>query len=129
MYNKSIKLITKREKKVKLFEDKNEEEKAEKINRKDDFDHLREKYKKLIENVERHNNLYYNEDKPEISDMEYDFLVKELKKIEQEFPELKEEYKNVISYNNAEYEIPPNGRGGVTSRQFFRLTYKMLIYS
>ena len=129
MYNKSIKLITKREKKVKLFEDKNEEEKAEKINRKDDFDHLREKYKKLIENVERHNNLYYNEDKPEISDMEYDFLVKELKKIEQEFPELKEEYKNVISYNNAEYETPTDRIGGVASEKFSKVTHKIPMLS
>ena len=34
---------------------------------------------KLVEQIQYHNNLYYNSDKPEISDVEYDNLVKELK--------------------------------------------------
>lgn len=41
--------------------------------------------KKLIE---YHNNRYYNEDNPEISDYEYDQLTIELRKIEKEYPEL-----------------------------------------
>ena len=35
-----------------------------------------------------HNNRYYNEDSPEISDYEYDMLLRELEKIEQEYPSL-----------------------------------------
>ena len=35
-----------------------------------------------------HSDLYYNQDNPEISDYEYDMLNNELKKIEEEYPEL-----------------------------------------
>lgn len=38
--------------------------------------------------IERHSKLYYEKDAPEISDSEYDNLVLELKKIEEEHPEL-----------------------------------------
>lgn len=38
--------------------------------------------------IEYHNNLYYNEDQPEISDYEYDLLTRELRALEKEFPEL-----------------------------------------
>ena len=37
--------------------------------------------------IEHHANLYYNEDNPEISDAEYDDLVKQLKELEKEHPE------------------------------------------
>ena len=42
--------------------------------------------KKLIE---YHNDRYYNKDNPEISDFEYDKLLRELENIEEEYPELK----------------------------------------
>lgn len=38
--------------------------------------------------IERHNRLYYNEARPEITDQEYDRLVKELERLEAEQPEL-----------------------------------------
>lgn len=38
--------------------------------------------------VEYHNNLYYNQDAPELSDYEYDLLTRELRALEKEFPEL-----------------------------------------
>ena len=41
--------------------------------------------------LEYHNNLYYNNDSPEISDMEYDKLLRELENLEKEFPEYKSE--------------------------------------
>lgn len=44
-------------------------------------------YIKLIEEIKYHSNRYYNEDKPEISDYDYDMLMKRLKKIEKEHPE------------------------------------------
>lgn len=51
----------------------------------------KEKAKKRIEDlrktVEYHANKYYNEDKPEISDFEYDMLMVELKNLEKQYPE------------------------------------------
>lgn len=41
--------------------------------------------------VSYHSNLYYNMDKPKISDFEYDMLSQEIRKIENRFPELKKE--------------------------------------
>ena len=43
----------------------------------------------LTEIIEYHNNLYYNQDEPEISDFEYDMLLRELENLEEEYPELK----------------------------------------
>ena len=42
----------------------------------------------LRKKVEYHANKYYNEDKPEISDFEYDMLMVELKNLEKQYPEL-----------------------------------------
>ena len=39
--------------------------------------------------IEYHNNLYYNQDEPEISDFEYDRLLRELENLEDEYPELR----------------------------------------
>ena len=41
----------------------------------------------LYELINYHNDLYYNLDKPEISDAEYDALVRKLKQLEAEHPE------------------------------------------
>ncbi len=45
--------------------------------------------KELTDLIEYHNNLYYNNDEPEISDFEYDKLLRELENLEEEFPSLK----------------------------------------
>lgn len=45
--------------------------------------------KELTEQLEYHNNLYYNKDEPEISDFEYDKMLRELENLEEEFPTLK----------------------------------------
>ncbi|MBJ7497893.1 MAG: NAD-dependent DNA ligase LigA, partial [Gemmataceae bacterium] len=42
----------------------------------------------LCEEIEKHNRLYYQEAKPEISDKEYDKLLKELVDLEKKHPEL-----------------------------------------
>jgi DNA ligase (NAD+) len=39
--------------------------------------------------IERHNRLYYVEDRPQIPDSEYDLLFRELQNIEEKFPELR----------------------------------------
>ena len=43
----------------------------------------------LTKELGHHNNLYYNQDEPEISDYEYDMLLRELELLEKEFPDLK----------------------------------------
>ena len=43
----------------------------------------------LSRQLEYHNNLYYNMDEPEISDFEYDKMLRELEELEEEFPELR----------------------------------------
>jgi len=48
----------------------------------------RQKAENLREQIRYHNDRYYNQDSPEISDYEYDMLLKELEEIENEFPEL-----------------------------------------
>ena len=52
-----------------------------------DLKAVKQKYKELKKTIKYHNNLYYNEDNPEIEDFEYDALMRELKAIEKEYPE------------------------------------------
>ena len=47
--------------------------------------------KELRKIVEYHAKKYYDEDKPEISDFEYDMMMLELRALEAQFPELIEE--------------------------------------
>ncbi len=53
-----------------------------------DFKIAKQKHKELKKIIKYHNNLYYNEDTPELSDFDYDALMRELKAIEKEYPEL-----------------------------------------
>ncbi len=46
-----------------------------------------QRYKELVELIRYHSERYYNEDNPEISDYEFDMLMRELKAIEKEHPE------------------------------------------
>lgn len=45
--------------------------------------------KELTEQLEYHNNLYYNKDDPEISDYEYDKMLRELEELEKQYPQFK----------------------------------------
>ena len=47
----------------------------------------KKKFQELVKNIQYHNNLYYNNDSPEISDAEYDALINEYKNIKKLFPE------------------------------------------
>ena len=47
---------------------------------------IKNKIDHLKKEIERHNKLYYDKENPEISDAEYDNLVKELEKLEREYP-------------------------------------------
>lgn len=53
------------------------------------FEEARVRAKILSEQLNYHNDLYYNQDSPEISDYEYDMMLRELEKIEDEFPMLR----------------------------------------
>jgi DNA ligase (NAD+) len=44
--------------------------------------------RELIDEISHHDNKYYVEDNPEISDYEYDMLVSELKGLEEKYPDL-----------------------------------------
>jgi len=53
-----------------------------------DFKEAKKRAAQLTKEIRHHNELYYNQDAPEISDFEYDALTRELKAIEKEYPEL-----------------------------------------
>lgn len=52
------------------------------------FDEAKKRAASLCAEINYHNDRYYNQDNPEISDYEYDMLLRELENIEAEFPEL-----------------------------------------
>ena len=49
----------------------------------------KKRIKELTDIIRYHNERYYVEDSPEIEDFEYDALMRELKALENDFPELK----------------------------------------
>ncbi len=53
-----------------------------------DLKTAKSRHKELVKIIRYHNELYYNQDKPEIEDYEYDAFTRELKAIEKEYPEL-----------------------------------------
>lgn len=66
----------------------------------------------LIDKINYHSDKYYNQDTPEISDFEYDMLIKELIKLEAENPEFKR------------VDSPSNRVGGVALDKFDQVTHK-----
>jgi len=50
---------------------------------------IRKKVEKLREEIVYHNSRYYVLDQPEISDAQYDRLMRELEKLEGQYPELR----------------------------------------
>ena len=86
------------------------------------FSDIEEKYTKLRNEIEYHNNLYYNEDKPLISDMEYDALMRELKQLEQKYPELLKNEENGES-------SPTEKIGGTASEKFSKVRHRVPMLS
>lgn len=70
------------------------------------------KIENLINTLNYHSDKYYNQDTPEISDFEYDNLMKELIKLESENPELKR------------VDSPTNRVGGIALDKFEQVTHK-----
>ena len=71
-----------------------------------DFKQAKKRASELTRIIRHHNELYYNQDAPEIEDFEYDALMRELKAIEKEYPEL-------ISKNSPTQKV-----GGVALKLF-----------
>ena len=71
----------------------------------------------LTEKIEYHNNLYYNLDEPEISDFEYDALLRELEELEKEFPQLKQP------------SSPTNRVGGSAGAKFSPVVHSVVMES
>lgn len=86
------------------------------------FSDVEEKYTKLRNEIEYHNNLYYNKDKPLISDMEYDALMRELKQLEQKYPELLKNEENGES-------SPTEKIGGTASEKFSKVRHRLPMLS
>lgn len=78
---------------------------------------VKKKMDELIDLINYHSNKYYNEDTPEISDFEYDNLMKELMKIETEHPGLKRE------------DSPSTRVGGKPLDKFNQVTHKIPMLS
>lgn len=73
--------------------------------------------KELSKQLEYHNNLYYNMDEPEISDFEYDKMLRELENLEEQFPSLK----SPLS--------PTNRVGGNAGEKFSPVTHTVVMES
>ena len=99
-------------------------------------DGMKEKYEKLRKEIEKHNNLYYNEDNPIISDMEYDKLIRELRDLEETNPNLKVEYeiKNSKVGSGSEKSenenvSPTEKIGGIASEKFSKVRHRVPMLS
>ena len=55
----------------------------------ENFDKVKQRAKELREKIERYNYMYYVMDAPEVDDYEYDMNMRELRGIEEKYPELK----------------------------------------
>ena len=71
----------------------------------------------LIDLINYHNEKYYNQDEPEITDFEYDNLMKELIRLEEENPELKR------------VDSPSSRVGGKALDKFTQITHKIPMLS
>lgn len=71
----------------------------------------------LRKTIEYNNELYYNQDAPELEDYEYDALTRELKELEKEFPE----FATLVS--------PTQKVGGTASSQFEKVTHAVKMES
>lgn len=99
-------------------------------------DEIKEKYEKLRKEIEKHNNLYYNEDNPIISDMEYDKLIRELRDLEETNPNLKVEYEiknSKVGFGNEKSEnenvSPTEKIGGIASEKFSKVRHRVPMLS
>jgi len=74
---------------------------------------VRKRSADLRRELERHNRLYYERAIPEISDQEYDGLLRELREIEKSYPSL------------ATDDSPTRKVGGAASKHFRNVTHRV----
>lgn len=72
----------------------------------------RKRIEKLTEEINHHNDLYYQKHKTEISDRQFDLLLEELVKLEEQFPQLKQP------------DSPTQRVGGTISKEFETVTHR-----
>ena len=77
----------------------------------------KERILELRELIEKNNQLYYDNDAPELTDFEYDALTRELKELEQQFPEL------------TTADSPTQKVGGTPSGKFDKVEHKVRMES
>ncbi len=78
---------------------------------------IKKRIEKLRKTIEYHNDRYYNQDAPEISDYEYDRLSLELRKLEQEHPEF------------AVSDSPTQKVGGTVKRELRKVQHDVPVLS
>jgi len=66
----------------------------------------------LSEQINQHNDLYYQKSKPEISDLEFDRILKELSSLEEQFPQFKLE------------DSPTQRVGGAVTKEFENVVHR-----
>ncbi|WP_288680320.1 NAD-dependent DNA ligase LigA [uncultured Brachyspira sp.] len=81
------------------------------------IEEAKNRIKKLTEEINYHNKLYYTDDNPEIEDYQYDKLFRELENLERDFPNLKEE------------NSPTNKVGGMILEKFEKFEHPIAMYS
>lgn len=82
-----------------------------------DFKEAKKRAQELTEQLRYHNDRYYNQDSPEISDYEYDMLGRELRALEAEFPQLQTA------------DSPTQRVGGAAARLFTPVKHKVKMES
>lgn len=82
-----------------------------------DLDQARKRVQELRSTLEYHADLYYNQDAPSISDYEYDLLSRELRSLEEQFPQL-------ITADSATQKV-----GGTAARGFEKVTHSVKMES
>ena len=55
----------------------------------ENLDNIKKKIEKMREDILKYNQYYYTNNESLISDVEYDNLIKELKELEEEYPQFK----------------------------------------
>lgn len=82
-----------------------------------DLDQARKRVQELRSTLEYHADLYYNQDAPSISDYEYDLLSRELRSLEEQFPQL-------ITDDSVTQKV-----GGTAARGFEKVTHSVKMES
>lgn len=93
---------------------------------------IKKRIEKLRKEIEYHNDKYYNQDAPEITDYEYDELVLELRKLEEEYPQFNQlsfELENIDQPSQVVIDSPTKKVGGSTKRELRKVQHDVRVLS